>query len=190
MITFQANPINSASIIKLNKKFNIKTNEPVVFAEMSPFSAKDKCTMKKIPFMWGEKRGDSAMIADTFEYLSDSKDYGNITNRFFVLTKQQDDFQHIKPTTVLGVLQTGSAGRDKEYVEFMQVNPFYQYNNPFSDLKNVGTVMLNSVKEIFKNKKLSLYSPAETVEFFEKNGFKAIDSSNSDAILMEFEKGI
>ena len=104
--------------------------------------------MKKIPYIWGNKGVDAHLIADCFEYAGENG-YGESASRYFVLTQQTEDLCYIKPTKVMGIIQTSRKGKNKTNIDYMQVNPFFVYNNPYSKFLNVGTAMLESVKKIF-----------------------------------------
>ncbi len=188
MITFKAVKADDTSVMKINSKYgHIITRQPAVLAEMSPFSQSDSCSMKKIPCIWGNKGVDAHLIADCFEFAGDNG-YGEVDSRYFVLTEQTENLGHIKPVKVLGITQTSKRGKNKTNIDYMQVNPFFVYNNPYSKFLNVGTTMLDSIKKIFAKDEITLYSTKSALEFFKKNGFEIVKDFGVDDILMKLKK--
>ena len=60
-------------------------------------------------------------------------------------------------------------------MEFFQVNPKYKHGASKREYKHIGTGILNSLKELYKNS-IELSSTYEAAKFYEKQGFKITDN--------------
>ena len=58
---------------------------------------------------------------------------------------------------------------------FLQVDPVLSYKKGQSIYKNIGTEIINSLKQIYA-KAIQVVSLYSATEFYEKNGFEIIDT--------------
>ena len=177
MLTFKANPVSTTTIQKLNlsnggssKTRPVKLSDcDVNLVELNPFSENDMRLVKELPPIWrGEQ--DFKFFSDYF--ILSSSSYDDVCSRFFALTTQKNDFEHLKPSEILGLSKTS---RDRKYhstsIDTIQVNPLYYFSNTYSKYKNIGQTMLNSLINLCKDNTMTVYSPMEFVKYFEKFNF-------------------
>lgn len=177
--------IDPTTVRKSYKAVRIVTKQPAYLAELNLFNPKDMQTVNAIKYIW--KDNDIALFTDVFSYESNST--SDVKSRYFVLTEQSDDFNKIKPSAILGIVKTTTQKKGHTEVDFVRVNPFYVYNNPYSDLKNVGKTIMEAVHKKFASDKLTAFVPKNIIPFFKKIGWKISKFTNdSPDILMEFGK--
>ena len=187
MISFKGNHIGTSSVIQRYNFLDVTSNCPVSFVEMNPFDESDVCSMNKVAYIWGNNGGESSLISDIFQY--EGKSTNDVESRYFVLTKQNEDFDKIRPSKVLGIVKTTNAGKNSVEIDGVQVNPFYVYNNPYSDLSEVGKTMMKLLQDNFSDKNLFAYVPKNVIPFFKKLGWTMTDKiGNTEEILMKLNK--
>ena len=103
--------------------------------------------------------------------------------------KHDDPYNKVDPRAILGIAQTTELEDGTRSIDILQVNPFHTYDNPYSDLRKVGSVMIENLKNIFANDKLVVFSPRKLIDFFTLRGFNIQKSSgNKDEILMTYKQ--
>lgn len=188
MISFKGTVADYTTVKKINTNYGYMiTNQPAVLGELNPLDGLDQCTTKKLPYLWGSKGSDVHFIADNFEYLGHA-DYSDIVSRFFCLTTQTEGLSKILPAKIMGLMQASRIGKNKTQIDYMQVNPFFVYNNPYSKFMNVGKTALESFIKLFKNDEISLYSPKQVIGFFEKCGFYIAKEDGLGDVLMKLRR--
>jgi len=189
MISFKGNLVSPTSVIKDYNFIAITANHPTSFVEIDPGDKFDKKALNVVKYIFGSRGQDAALISDIFEYEGQSTN--NRNSRYFVLTEQEDDFERIKPSAVLGVTKVTNMDKDNVFVDMIQVNPFYVFNNPYSHLKRCGSSILQSLKDTFSDKTLWLHSPKNLINYFQRKGFEIADlPANKGDALMKFKQKI
>ena len=189
MVSFKGTLVNSASVIRDYNFVAVTSNYPTSFAEVNPTDASDADALKRTSYIFGNRGADASLISDIFQY--EGENTNNIKSRYFVLTEQNDDLERIKPTAVLGLTKTTDMGDDNVFIDMIQVNPFYVFNNPYSHLKRCGTTIIESLARTFANKDLWLHAPRNLVDYFKRRGFEIADiSQNKGDVLMKFSRHV
>ncbi len=172
MISFKANYINDTNIKCLNKNGNYK-NMPARLVELDIDSDLDLEALKKVEKNW--KKGD-----DYAEYICRAfKEYHdkikiNEAEKFYALTSQYGGYQNLDGNKILGVAQVYKEARDSLEIEFLQTNPQYKYGIENRKIKHIGKAITLSLKKLYKNNKISLFSTTEGRPFYKKLGFETV----------------
>ena len=185
MLSFKGTKVLPTSVIKDYNFVAVTSNHPTTFAELNPLDPLDRESLKRIEKIFGTRGADASLISDIFQYEGQST--SNITSRVFALTEQEDDFDRIKPSAVLGLAKTTDMDRDNVFIDMIQVNPFYIFDNPYSHLKRCGSAIVESLKNTFINKDLWAHVPKPLIDYFKRKGFEIVNmTSNQADALMKF----
>ncbi len=177
--------IDPTSVRKSYRSIQITTKQPAFLTELNLFNTKDKQTLDAIKHIW--KDNEIALLEDVFTYESQST--SDVKSRYFVLTGQNEDFARIRPSAILGIVKTTAKGKGHTEVDYVRVNPFYVYNNPYSDLQNVGKTMMEAIHNKFSAEKLTACVPKNIIPFFKKIGWKVSKmTEDTQSVMMEFGK--
>lgn len=192
-INFKARYIGPVSVLK--KDENKYTPTEVSFVEFKPTDLQDLTTLSCIAKSWN--RSYAGNIYDN-AYQKLCTTYGDDSCYFGVLLPQ-DDYMKVDSKNVLGLVQYTPKEYYANIINFLQVNPKIMYKSGFakamsdimnsvkkiiapndsgvehSSYKGVGTGILDSLKEMSKDKPIVLVSDKKAVEFYEKNDFTNID---------------
>lgn len=184
--------------------FIITTKRPANFIELNPFKNmlqasneknSDVDALKEVKYRFGNWGHNASLISDIFEYESTSTN--NVNSRYFALTRQEDSFEKLKPSEILGIAKTTQEDRNNVFIDMIQVNPWYAFTSPKDafyhpskpQYRHCGTAIIDSLKEIFKNKDLWLHSPVDLIDYFKTHGFEIADlPANKGDALMRFSK--
>lgn len=185
MVSFRGTLVKPTSVIKDYNFVAVTSNYPTAFAEVNPTDTQDVETMKRLSYIFGNRGADASLISDIFQYEGQSTN--NMNSRYFVLTEQEDDFERIRPSAVLGMAKTTNMDKDNVFIDMIQVNPFYVFTNPYSHLKRCGTTIIESLKNTFTNKDLWLHTPRSLAEYFKRRDFEIVNIPPNQAdVLMKY----
>lgn len=165
-ISFQANYIQSATIKKAVKKSY--KNTPVSFVELNPFSNNDKYALRKIGKTWGHGYSYARDIQDNFE---DPIIIKNKDSRFFAISEQMSGFDKLKPSKVLGLIET-SEDKGALFIDLLQCNPEHMFASAKRKFKEIGKALIDSLKDTIPQKEIILSADEEAIPFYLKQGFK------------------
>lgn len=189
MISFKANYIDSATVIQ-NEILKSYPKE-VSFVELDPNNKLDVISANRANMMWDDKCnrdeyfGDS--ICKSLNRINSHKSTVREKERFFVLTSQLSNFEHLISNKILAMAQIMECGKNIQFVEYLQVAPKNSHKANCPEFSYVGTAMLNSLKKLFFREKIALDSINEAVGFYLKNGFKDLGKSGPTERRMVFE---
>lgn len=177
--TFTGNFIGNAKVLRKvsNEKF-VPCELPVV--EMNPFDEKDLHALKNISNVWeGCLFAKSAYLRalSIFETIPEK-----INQRFFILTKQKNNFENINAEDILAESRVYIFDKPKVDIRSFEVDPAQNHWSmpEYKNYNNLGTGFLNKLKEIFKGKLITLDSLSSSKEFYLKNGFKNVSKNSSN----------
>lgn len=166
---------------------DIKTKQPAYLAELNLFDKDDASALNAIRCIWNTNKSDLALMHDVFEYENGST--SDVKSRYFVLTKQTEDFEKIRPSAVLGIVKTTTLDKELTEIDHIQVNPFYIFSNPYSDLAHVGKALIESVQKLFTESELIACVPKNLIPYMQKLGWKATgDKANAEDVIMHLNK--
>lgn len=102
---------------------------------------------------------------------------GNI--QLLALTKQGENFQNLNADDILGVAEISLSKTEPSWIELknLQVRPQYTHSSRYQHIKNIGTAIVNYLKETYK--KIELNSSSSGIRFYEKLGFKRQNSNRN-----------
>lgn len=168
-ISFGAKFISKAAVRKFCYENNKYSDNEVSFVKLNPKSLKDLKSLKEVVSDWGEDSFAYDICIDASCMLRENPEDGAI----FALTKQEKGFSNLDAKSILGLVETVNDADNSLFIEYLQTNPKYLNQIKSSEIKGIGTSILNCLKELYKNKKLSLMSVESSgVEtFYKKNGF-------------------
>ena len=173
-LNFKAKFISTAQIKKFDKEAKQFLPHRISFVELEPENSVDVAAVDDIFNSWG-KVDMLSKIKTSFETmhfypeeLSNSKFYG--------VTVQASDFNEFNSESIMGIAEISPMPHKEIYLDFLQVKPDLKADVLERQYKNIGTAILNSLKEIFDT--IRLYSLKNSVEFYEINGFIPMAKGN------------
>ncbi len=175
MITFKANLSALTNIKQLTGEQTYK-NIPAAFVELQIDSEDDLNALETIAYDWQD--GD-IYARDVYERFRINYEEQNpkTNERFFALTTQSENFKNLNPYKILGVAELYKPSENISEIEFLQTSPAYLNNIELPQIKHIGKAMIDCFKMIIKDKDISLYTTASAKSFYEKMGFKNIESN-------------
>ena len=176
---FGANFINNVTI----KRFDYKAHQykpfKASFVQFDPKNKEDFAAMVGAVKSW---KGE--------DYASTIVDYANRlrTNylspkihRIYMVTTQQDKFDKLEKSKILGMVQMQSDSIDPDEIRYLQVKPDQKHGNKEREFRLVGSKILSSIKKIY-NEKITLLASYSAANFYEKHGFTITEPD-----LLEYE---
>lgn len=175
-ISFNGKYIKSTNIVKKNL-FGHFNPLNVSLVEIDTFNKKDIKALQDVGVIWNQVYSNE--IYDNARYINNMA-YRSLMSRFYVLTKQQRNFENLKYNDILATMQVSVASRRKKMcIDFLQVDPQHNYDAENRKYKNIGSSFLNSVVSIFKDFEVTLSSAPTAIEFYLKNGFDLVKGESS-----------
>ena len=170
MISFKAKLIGSTTIQCYNNKKKAYEDCNVSFIRFSKHSKSDLMAVQKVSKMWQPQDKYAKNIAKNFCYEYSKKYNQYYNDNFFALTLQDCNYENVDPTKVLGMAEALKK-RKTFYLDFLQTNPKYKYGDKKRKYKNIGTAIIESLKNIKRIKSIILIPNNFAVKFYEKCGF-------------------
>ncbi len=170
MISFKANPINDTNVKYLNQNGKYK-NLPAKLVELEIDSDLDLEALLKVKNNW--KKGDdyAEFVCRAFQEYHD-KVKTNEAEKFYALTSQYGGYQNLDGNKILGVAQVYKEANGSIEIEFLQTDPKYRYGIENRKIKHIGKAITQSIKDIYKNNEITLFSTKVGKPFYKKLGFK------------------
>ena len=182
MISFHAHKISNVVIKRLNYKSDA-TDYNASFVELNTSSKEDLVALKKIGRTWEKGGSYAADIYDMFSYDYLCSETFNNT-RYFALTTQKQDFENLDAYKILGVVSVSEKYKDRRIIQRLQVEPSNTHYSPIKKFKGIGSSIVKTLQNMFKDRDLEVVPDSIKNEFFyEKLGFKFIPRS----IYMKFK---
>ena len=178
-VSFKGTFVNPINIKKLEG--NKYENFPASFVELDPKKTQDLMALETI-----HKRWNQSFSSIIYNSAFCSSVNPNKSKHFYALTSQKDNFEHMNPDKILGVVQFNNISKYNR-IDFLQVNPMYitgksksfiskLFSSKNSQKRNllsfsrIGSAILDSLKQL-TDKSIDLYSMPEAKGFYRKNGF-------------------
>ena len=169
------NPINFTAtkyaeipkVMKFNPQTKSYEDEEISLVEIDIHNKKDFTSMLNAVKDWDNNEFATDIILDAFA-LRHVPDKGE--TKFLALTSQKNNFDYLdfKKIQVLCELKEDESGEHAS-IEYLQAKPLSYYDNSY---KKKGTGLINVLKEIYKKISLVSSDKTETMEFYERNGFR------------------
>ena len=167
---FGAKFIKNINIKKYNPKSHLYTDAKATLVKFEPKNQADMVAIISTAKEW-RTEPFAGFIAQHASYIANDI-ISNHTNQIYLLTTQQNNLDKIKSGKIIGMAYMNQEDKKNE-LKFFQVNPKLKYGVSKREYKYIGTEMLNSLKELYKNS-IELESLYTTTEFYEKQGFKPL----------------
>ena len=182
MINFTGNFINYTDVLKRTPGIGY-TDQKVAFVELDTTSPHDKKFINTIKNTWNCPMDFVKCMSDNFDILYKNQEELRLP-RIFALTKQLDSFDKLDSSKALGLVQTNVNLKNNIDIELLQTNPLYINQDGRSDIRYIGSTILDSIKEIFCGKKLTLFSTEDALPFYLKNKFRPYNTTLNEQYLL------
>lgn len=149
---------------------------PVSFVELNKTSKNDLEALSKAANLWRNNDIYAFDVYDRFRKIF----YEQIEapeERFFVLTKQRINLDKLDSSKILGVAELYKPDDGPIEIEFLQTDPAYINTMELPKIKHVGMAIVEGFKKILKDKEIALFTTPTAKPFYEKLGFKNIESN-------------
>ena len=180
-INFTANHIRNVTIAK--KYYNKYKPCKVSLVEMDAASKRDMKVISDTADKW-----DISFTCFTYEDMvkahSDPDEFDKL--KVYALTKQKSNFDKMRYSDILGVIEVRKGYEDGNKIEVLQTNPKFikEKRNPFPVFKRIGEKLTKYVKREFRKDPLYVHPAKTAIPFYEKFGFrKSKEASNRWDIL-------
>ena len=170
MISFGARYINSAQVQKISYVNDFIGPVEVSCVELNPKNANDVNAVMDLVDMWDSNEKYEEIVGLNMYASSEDELTGDV--RYYALTEQEDDFENLNPSDILALSQVNVKGGKDVELEYLQVKPEPRLIFSTHTIKRAGCAMLDSLKNIFKGFKITLFSNITATGFYEKNNFK------------------
>lgn len=175
---FEAKFIKSTQIQKLDTKTGSYSPKKVSFVELEVDNFSDVWAVAMAAKYWTDE-----FYASNIAYCANrifAKDPKFANKKVYALTKQKDNLYDLNDTEILGLAEITETNKHSVELEYLQVDPSIIYAYPEKPLKKIGTRILDILKQVYKNKAITLTSRAgKTSDFYVKNGFQCIEPENN-----------
>ena len=90
----------------------------------------------------------------------------------YIMTKQDSDFDDLDDSKILGMAEINKEDKNSIELNYIQVDPEQTSLSQRAEYKNIGSKMLDLLKNKYAHKVIKLRADAGSVsEFYKKNGF-------------------
>lgn len=112
----------------------------------------------------------------------------NNFHKFFVLTNQKKDFAELNQDEILAMTEISDYPNSKKIgIEALEVHPDHNYWSENRNYKQIGSGLLDAIKQIFKGKEINLRSVDSALAFYYKNEFIPITRNSHDLQYLNFD---
>lgn len=177
MISFGARYVDNAVAQKVfhnNKKESCR----VSFVELNPNNLDDMEAVAITSENWGLPEY-MEMICNQMQLVAKNHPAVSKKNKFYAITSQDACFSALQPSKVLAVCNVRED--DEVRLSYLQVKPSYAgpFRQPF-EYNHLGTSMLSSLKKLYHDKTLKLFSAPSAKPFYLANGFEQSEKCKSE----------
>ena len=169
---FNGNFIKTGKILKRTPSWDLKKyNASIV--QISARDKQDVASIKQASKLWGD--GHSIMYGILSSLITDR---GSNFYKYFVMTRQNKNFEVLNPKNILGLCQTCKT-YDSQEIIYLITNPKYDYKAADREFSGIGKSFLDFVKEQSPNTNIEVFPMFSAVKFYKKYGFKQKENSCS-----------
>ena len=174
---FGAKFIKSTQIQQLDTKTGTYLPKKVTFVELEADNFLDTWAVGMAAKYWPDE-----LYASNIAYCANrifAKDPKFANKKVYALTTQKKHLHELNDTEILGLAEITETNKHSVELEYLQVDPSNIYSYPEKPLKKIGTRILDMLKQVYRDKAITLTSRSgKTNEFYIKNGFKCIEPEN------------
>lgn len=174
-ISFGGNFIKKLPVLKYSYKEKNYKPAYANLVELESHNIKDVNAIEEIAKSFG---GDS--YVNNMSYNAKlAYERGQNDKRFgaLILTKQAGNFEEIDADEVLGVAEILKIKNGEIKLMYLQTDPCLVYSYGQRSVKNIGSAILNYLKDI--NNKISLLASSSAIRFYLKHDFKLVSEDCS-----------
>lgn len=166
-VSFGAIPINKVKIKKFDKTAKRYADYPATFVKLDSYNRDDINAVDIVSKKWkGAKY--IQQISTAAHWIKDKP------IEIYALTSQQANFENLQANKILGLAEIRLDENPKNtLLHYLQVRPGAKHVNQKHKVnyKYVGTTILKSLKNIYKDISLFADSDNNVIKFYKKNGF-------------------
>lgn len=174
-INFTANHIKNVNIAK--KYYNSYKPCKVALVEMDPMNRKDVEAIGKTVKNW-----DITFTEFAYEDMIQAREDKELLSQLHVyaLTKQKSNYDKMKSSDILGVLELKQRYEDGNKIEALQTKPVFMNDKYYKvpKLKSIGKKLVKYVTKEYKDEPLYVNPARVAIPFYEKLGFKKCMDNN------------
>lgn len=168
-VTFTGNFVKPLRFKKIEQNGNLLPHRASL-VEINPNSDRDYTTIEKTYKEW-DKVSYLELIQDTANFMHRYKDDSK-ERKIFVVTNQKRNFYDLNSKDILAEFMVfNSPTKNTTHIEAIQVKPEAQFSSPKRSYKNIGSAILESIKHMYPQRRIELFSDKNVISFYEKNGF-------------------
>ncbi len=160
-ITFKANLVSKVSVQKRLAQTNFFYPRRVSLVELDKSLPKDMFVLEQLDESWP--------LTYVRNIRKDSKRYPD--SKIFLITEQKDNFKELNKDKILGIEEIFDTYPKECKLEYLQVNPEYEYSKFMRKYKHIGKAFLDSLKKIQKFPRIEVWSTISAMPFYKANGF-------------------
>lgn len=168
-ISFNAQRISDANILRYNKENGSYEDSSVSFVELNPNDKNDRNAVNEAVTFWKYDLYGST-IAHAMKRTSDSSEK-EPSDKYYVITSQKDNFENLNPDEIEALTHVFVSNK-RVVVRHLQVNPDFVYAWDKPECKHVGKSMIDCLKELYSDRAITLIATKTATKFYEKQGFE------------------
>ena len=169
-INFLAKHLFTDKIKKLDENTGSFLPENVYFAEIEHYKKSDRDSVNTLRESWSDAKFIK-IIANTLNW---AQVYNAKNTKIYALTEQSENFGDLLPEKILGLAHITELSKRNAILEYMQIKPEAINVNKKKDIKykGSGSVLLNSLKQIYNKIVLNAVADENIYKFYKRNGFR------------------
>lgn len=169
-LEFRANFECKAEIKKLNSMTGKYTPELVNWVKFDRKNPLDVMALTYAARNWKREKFASN-IAYKAMLMSETW-LENEPCEIYIMTKQDSDFDYLDDSKILGMAEINKEDKNSVELNYIQVDPKQTSLSQRAEYKNIGSKMLDLLKNKYADKVIKLRADTGSVsEFYKKNGF-------------------
>lgn len=177
-ISFTAR-LKSEDVTIQSRQGSVYTPKQAYIVELDKNDGDDLQSLHNVSLLWGKEKANfvpylfSDFIKDT-EFKPDVN-----SDHCLVLTLQDKNFEKIDPAKILGVSLFSEEDIENE-LNWLQVQPknTSRFQPVDRKYKNVGTAIINYIRENYEGKPIFVNSSNTAIDFYKKLGFESYDEEH------------
>ena len=178
-VSFRANLVNKTTVLKRGVFSRQYKPHEASFVKLDLQSRADKEVLKTLKRLWAP-----SFVGQMYSDVDRTNCFVDV----YALTTQADSFEKLKPTQILGLVET--MGKHSYInLEYLQTHPKYicDEDNKCRKYIGIGTNILNQLKAMPDMRQIKLISIFSALDFYEKNGFKLANNLEESVLVWRKE---
>ena len=173
-INFKGSFISTVNISKIRP---LSAPVKVSAVELNPLDNRDLKVLQKVHSLWSANF--SGVIYKDAEKIN-LTEIPDDTQKFFVLTRQKNNFENLCAEDVLAEIKVIPEGSKSIFLDYLQVQPDNMFDSDNRIFKGIGTAALNFLKKLYNGKEINLHSLYSSRYFYEQNGFRPVEPESNN----------